>query len=277
MPDSQAETIAALQDRARTIRRHVIRLLGNSIGGHYGGSLSAADVLAVLYFDVMNYRPTEPEWPVRDRFILSKGHAAVAYCSALAQAGFYPLEELFETYNTLGSPYAMHCDMTRIPGCDFSAGALGHGLSVGVGLALAARITGRPSRVFVLTGDADMQEGSTWEAALSAAQYQLGNLCCIVDRNRCGSDGRTEELMALEPVREKWSAFNWETIAIDGHDAAQIRAALQDLPSGAGRPRMVLAETIKGKGVSFMEDRPEWHYGVCTPEQTEAALNELGG
>ena len=267
--------IEALQQRAKQMRRYVIEVLGGSTGGHYGGALSAADLLSVLYFDTMRYKVDTPRWPDRDRFILSKGHVAVVYCSALSMAGFFPYEHIRASYNALGSPYAMHCDMTKIVGCDFSAGSLGHGLSAGVGMALAGKIDDKAFRVFVMIGDADLQEGSTWEAAMSAAQYKLDNLCCIVDRNRIGVDGYTEELMGVEPVKDKWISFNWDVRSIDGHDIGQILTAFSDLPDGSGRPRVILANTVKGKGVSFMEDRHQWHYGVCTPEQTKKALEEL--
>jgi len=260
---------------AQQLRRDVITVLGGSTGGHYGGALSAADILSVLYFDIMKYRADQPDWPDRDRFVLSKGHVAVVYCAALARAGFCRFEDVCTRYNALGSPFAMHCDMTKIVGCDFSAGSLGHGLSAGVGMALAGKIDARNHRVFVMIGDADLQEGSTWEAAMSAAQYRLDNLCCIIDRNRIGVDGYTEALMGVEPVADKWASFNWEVRSIDGHDIGQIRTALKDVPDGSGRPRAVLAHTVKGKGVSFMEDRHEWHYGACTPEQTQQALAEL--
>jgi transketolase len=265
----------ALRQRAKQLRRQVIEVLGDSTGGHYGGALSAADILAVLYFDILKYRPDEPCWPDRDRFILSKGHVAVVYCAALSMAGFFPYDDLRTTYNALGSPYAMHCDMTKIKGCDFSAGSLGHGLAPGVGMALAGKIDARAYRVFVMIGDADLQEGSTWEAVMAAAHYKLDNLCCIVDRNRICVDGPTEDIMALEPVTDKWRSFNWQVRDIDGHDVGQIRDALLQVPDGSGRPRMVLGNTVKGKGVSFMEDRPEWHYGTCTPEMTQAALDDI--
>ena len=267
--------IEALQQRANQLRRYVIEILGGSTGGHYGGALSAADILSVLYFDTMRYRADAPLWPDRDRFILSKGHVAVVYCSALSMAGFFPYKDIQGHCNTLGSPYAMHCDMTKIVGCDFSAGSLGHGLSAGVGMALAGKIDAKDYRVFVMIGDADMQEGSTWEAAMSAAQYKLDNLCCVVDRNRIGVDGFTEDLMGVEPIQDKWTSFNWEVRSIDGHDIGQIVTALGDLPGSSGRPRVILANTVKGKGVSFMEDRHEWHYAACTPEQTRQALEEL--
>jgi len=267
--------IETLQERARQMRRYVVEILGDSTGGHYGGALSAADLLSVLYFDTMRYKPEVPRWPDRDRFVLSKGHVAVVYCSALSMAGFFPYENIRFNYNTLGSPYAMHCDMTKISGCDFSAGSLGHGLSAGVGMALSGKIDAKDFRVFVMIGDADMQEGSTWEAAMSAVQYKLDNLCCIIDRNRIGVDGYTEDLMGVEPVEDKWASFNWDVCSIDGHDIGQILGAFDGLPDGSGRPRAVLANTIKGKGVSFMEDRHQWHYGVCTPDQTRSALEEL--
>lgn len=268
--------IEMLEEKARELRRKVIEVLGNSTGGHYGGALSATDALSVLYFDIMKYRTDEPDWPDRDRFVLSKGHVAVVFCSALSMAGFFPYEDVLNDYNALGSPYAMHCDMTKIRGCDFSAGSLGHGLSAGVGMALAGKMDQKDYKVFVMIGDADLQEGSTYEAAMSASHYRLDNLCCIIDRNRICVDGPTEDIMAIEPVEDKWKSFNWEIANIDGHNIGEVRDAILNMPVGSGRPYVILANTVKGKGVSFMEDRHEWHYGKCTPEQTKAALEEIG-
>ena len=268
--------IEMLEKKARELRRKVIEVLGNSTGGHYGGALSADDALSVLYFDILKYRADEPDWPDRDRFVLSKGHVAVVFCSALAMAGFFPYEDVLNDYNALGSPYAMHCDMTKIRGCDFSAGSLGHGLSAGVGMALAGKMDQKDYRVFVMIGDADLQEGSTYEAAMSASHYRLDNLCCIVDRNRICVDGPTEDIMAIEPVEDKWKSFNWEIVTIDGHNIGEVRDAILNRPVGSGKPYAILANTVKGKGVSFMEGRHEWHYGKCTPEQTKAALEEIG-
>ena len=278
MPDrttDDATKVKELQEQAKILRRKVLEVLGNSTGGHYGGALSAADVLSVLYFDIMRYRAGESRWPDRDRFVLSKGHVAVVFCAALSMAGFFPYEDLLDDYNALGSAYAMHCDMTKIKGCDFSAGSLGHGLSAGVGMALAGKIDKKDYRVFVMIGDADLQEGSTWEAAMAASHYKLDNLCCIVDRNRICVDGHTEDIMAVEPLDKKWGAWNWQVKAIDGHNIAEIREAFLNSPAGSGRPHVLLASTIKGKGISFMEDKHEWHYGKLTPEETREALKEL--
>jgi len=268
-------TIKELDEQAKILRRKVLEVLGNSTGGHYGGALSAADVLSVMNFDILRYRSEEPRWPERDRFILSKGHVAVVYCAALSMAGFFPYEDLLETYNELGSAYAMHCDMTKIRGCDFSAGSLAHGLSAGVGMALAGKIDKKDYRTFVMIGDADLQEGSTWEASMAAAHYKLDNLCCIVDRNRICVDGHTEDIMAVDPLEDKWAAWNWEVKAIDGHNVKEIREALLNNPIDSGKPYVIISNTIKGKGISFMEGKHEWHYGKLTPEETREALKEL--
>lgn len=269
------EKISFLKQKANKIRKSVVEVLSQTSGGHFGGALSAADILAALYFEVMRINPKNPCWLDRDRFILSKGHISVAKCAALADAGFFPYEELLASYNKLGSPFGMHEDMTKITGCDMTAGSLGHGLSAGVGMALAGKHDKKDYRVFVMTGDADLQEGSTWEAIMAAAHFKLDNLVCIVDRNQIGVDGFTEELMGLEPLAQKFQDFRWQAREIDGHDMDQVVATLKAVPFAPGFPSAVIANTIKGKGVSFMENNHHWHFGVATKEQAEAALAEL--
>jgi transketolase len=269
------EKIAFLKGKAKTIRRNVVEILSQTSGGHFGGALSAADILAALYFEIMKINPQDPCWPDRDRFILSKGHVSVAKCAALAEAGYFPYQELLTTYNKLGSPFGMHEDMTKIKGCDMTAGSLGHGLSAGVGMAIAGKHDHKDYRVFVMIGDADLQEGSTWEAIMSASHFKLDNLVCIVDRNQIGVDGFTEELMALEPLGQKLKDFRWQVREIDGHNMEEVVAALKSLPLAPGCPSAIIANTIKGKGVSFMEGNHHWHFGVATKEQAEAALAEL--
>lgn len=275
METMSQERISFLKEKARTIRKGVVKVLAQSSGGHFGGALSAADLLAALYFETMKIDPKNPRWPDRDRFILSKGHVSVAKCTALADAGFFPFEDLLATYNKLGSPFGMHEDMTKIKGCDMTAGSLGHGLSAGVGMAIAGKYDKKDYRVFVMIGDADLQEGSTWEAIMSASQFKLDNLVCIVDRNQIGVDGFTEELMGLEPLGQKFTDFHWAAREINGHDMELIVRTLKAIPFTEGSPSVIIANTIKGKGVSFMENNHHWHFGVANQEQTEAALAEL--
>jgi transketolase len=275
MEGSNSEKILFLKEKAKTIRKNVVQVLSDKTGGHFGGAFSAADILSALYFGVMKIDPENPSWPDRDRFILSKGHISVAKCAALADAGFFPLEELLSQYNKLGSPYGMHEDMTKIKGCDMTAGSLGHGLSAGVGMAIAGKYDRKSYRVFVMIGDADLQEGSTWEAILSASHFKLDNLVCIIDRNRMGVDGLTEDLMGLEPLSQKFKGFSWKTREINGHDMEEIVNALSAVPFSPGFPSAIIAHTIKGKGVSFMENDHQWHYGVLTKEQKETAMTEL--
>ena len=269
------EKISFLKQKAKKIRKNVVEVLSQTSGGHFGGALSAADILAALYFEVMKIDPKNPCWQDRDRFILSKGHISVAKCAALADVGYFPYEELLTSYNKLGSPYGMHEDMTKIRGCDMTAGSLGHGLSAGIGMAIAGKHDQKDYRVFVMIGDADLQEGSTWEAIMAAAHFKLDNLVCIVDRNKIGVDGFTEELMGLEPLAQKFQDFRWQVKEIDGHKMEEVVATLKAVPFAKGSPSAIIANTIKGKGVSFMESNHHWHFGVATKEQAEAALAEL--
>jgi transketolase len=269
------EKISFLKQKAKKIRKNVVEVLSQTSGGHFGGALSAADILAALYFEVMKIDPKNPCWQDRDRFILSKGHISVAKCAALADVGYFPYEELLTSYNKLGSPYGMHEDMTKIRGCDMTAGSLGHGLSAGIGMAIAGKHDKKAYRVFVMIGDADLQEGSTWEAIMAAAHFKLDNLVCIVDRNKIGVDGFTEELMGLEPLAQKFQDFRWQVKEIDGHKMEEVVATLKAVPFAKGSPSAIIANTIKGKGVSFMESNHHWHFGVATKEQAEAALAEL--
>ena len=271
-----SDLIAELSERARQIRRDTVEVLATSTGGHYGGAFSCAEILSTFIFHQLKMDPKNPEDPNRDRFILAKGHVSVAYCSALAHRGFFPYEDVLEKYNKLGSPFAMHPDMHLIPGCDMSTGSLGHGLAVSVGMALAARLDGRKHHIYVMMGDADMQEGSTWEAANSAGKYKLDNLTVVVDRNMITMDGFTEELMPLEPAQEKWRSFNWAAREIDGHNLEEILESMANLPLEKGRPSVIIAKTVKGKGVSFLENRHQSHFIKLTPEQTEQCFKEIG-
>lgn len=243
---------------------------------HIGTCLSMADLLAVLYTDVLRVNTKEPLWIDRDRFILSKGHGAAIVYAALAERGFFPAERL-DTYCQDGSPFAGHITHHGVPGVEVSTGSLGHGLSIGCGMALAGKRDGRPYKVFVMLSDGECDEGSIWEAILFAAHHRLDNLVAIIDYNKIQSFGRIEEVLALEPFADKWQAFGWHVREIDGHDHGQIKDALARLPAEPGTPTVVLAHTIKGKGVSFMEDRLAWHYKSPDAGQLADALAELAG
>jgi len=242
--------------------------------GHPGGSLSAADIVTALYFKIMRHNPQNPQWSGRDRFILSKGHAAPILYAALAESGYFPVEEL-ATLRKLGSRLQGHADRNLTPGVEMSSGSLGMGLSFGIGVALAARLDYRDYCTYVLLSDGECEEGQTWEAALSAAQFKLDNLVAIVDCNRMQLSGWTRDIMTLEPLNRKWQAFGWYTIDIDGHDFNQILAALQEAQKIKTKPTVIIAHTIKGKGVSFMENNVKFHGKAPTPEEAERALKEL--
>ncbi len=262
--------IADLRETARQIRVNVLRIAGMS-DCHTGGSLSIADLLAGLYFHAMRVDPKQPDWDGRDYFVLSKGHCVPALDAALALRGFFPVEAL-TTHLEPGSIISGHACAHLTPGIDASTGSLGHGLSVGLGIALGVRIDRGANRVFVMLGDGELQEGSNWEAAMAAAHHKADPLVAIVDRNHYQT-GPTEDMMALEPLAEKWTAFGWAVRCIDGHDMEQIVEALDALPFEPGRPSLILADTVKGKGVSFIETHHMAHFNA---EQLEAALAEVG-
>jgi len=263
---------ATLRERALAIRRHVLDMAASPEGTHAGGSLSAADILAVLFFSTLRLRPEEPRWPDRDHFVLSKGHASAALYAALAELGMLPVEEL-ATYARSGSRLAGH-PLRGLPGVEFPTGSLGHGLSLGVGLALAARLDGRPSRTFVLAGDGELQEGSCWEAIMSASHLKLDRLTAIVDRNRWQISGQTEECLSLEPLGDRWRAFGWRVLELDGHDLDALEAAFAGEPE-PGVPTVVLARTIKGRGIRFMEDRKKSHYVKLNEDLHKRAVANL--
>jgi transketolase len=269
-----AEKIQNLREKARQIRRHIVSMVGAAGSGHPGGSLSAADIVTALYFDVMRLDPQRPDWPERDRFVLSKGHAAPVLYAALAERGYFPVEQL-QTLRKLGSPLQGHPDMRKVPGVEMSTGSLGQGLSAASGMALAGKLDGRDYRVFALLGDGEIQEGQIWEAAMAAAHYRLDNLTAILDYNGLQIDGPVGEVMSPEPVVDKWRAFGWEVQEIDGHDMEQILAAVTRAGEVRGKPSIIIANTVKGKGVSFMENEAGWHGSAPKPEQVEQALAEL--
>jgi transketolase len=272
---SAPERVQEVRDRAALVRRETIRLVGIAGSGHYSSVFSCAELMGALYSGVMRIAE-DPEWPERDRLILSKGHVAVGLYPLLAQRGYFPADWL-ESYTRLGSPLGDHPDMRRIPGVDFSSGSLGHGLSVGVGMAQAARIRGYDeSRVWVMLGDQELNEGQVWEAAGSASHFRLGNVVAIVDANQMGLDGTTEETMSVEPIGGRFEAFGWEVTEIDGHDPEAILAAADALPPATGeRPQCILARTVKGQGVSYMELSRTWHIGYLDPEDAAAATKEI--
>ncbi len=260
---------------AKRIRRLSLEMVHGANASHIGGSLSMTDLLAVLYTDVLRVRPEEPVWAARDRFILSKGHSCAALYATLALRGFFLLEEL-RMFGQNGSRLMTHIT-DKVPGVEFSTGSLGHGLGFGCGKAVAAKRTGQPWRVFVMLSDGELDEGSNWEAILFAPQHQLDNLVAVVDYNKIQSLGSVSEVMELAPLADKFRAFRWAVREVDGHDHAAIRAALTTLPWEPGRPNCLVAHTVKGKGVAFMEDRLEWHYRSPDAAQLDAALAGLGG
>jgi transketolase len=260
--------------KANDLRRELVRMFGKAGGGHFGGSLSAAEIMAALYFDVLHLRPRQPQWPDRDRFVLSKGHAAPAMYAALCDLGYFPREVLDE-FEGPGNPLTMHPNMRKVPGVEASTGSMGHGLPIGVGICLGARLDNRSYRTFVLMGDGETQEGSVWEAVMCAAHYRLDNLTAIVDRNCLSCDGVIADLQRQEPFAARWQAFGWASREIDGHAVGEVAAALRTVPFEPGKPSVLIARTIKGKGISFMENVPGYHRANISPEQTQQALAEI--
>lgn len=267
--------IRFLNEKAKAIRRHIICEIGEAGSGHPGGALSAAEIFAALYFEVLRINPKEPNWEDRDRFVLSKGHVSAVYYAALAERGYFPVEEL-KNYKKPWGKFPGHPDMKKLPGIDMTTGSLGQGLSVAVGMAISAKYDKKDSRVYVVMGDGEIQEGQVWEAAMAAAHYKLDNITAFVDRNGLQIDGTTEQVMGLEPLKDKWTGFGWNVIEINGHDIEQILDAVDKAKTVKGKPTMVIAKTIKGKGVSFMENRPEWHGKAPNAEQYAQAKKELG-
>lgn len=268
------ELLKKLEAHARQVRRDIWRALRAGGGGHAGGSSSAADILSALYFHRMRIRPKEPDWPDRDRFVLSKGHANAALGAILAQAGFID-DAIIDRFYGFESPFGMHPDI-KVAGVEMCTGALGHGLAVGMGMALGARIQKKDFHSFVMLGDAELHEGSNWEAAMAAAHYGLGNLTAIVDYNRIGQSGPIAELIDVHPLTDKWRAFGWAVREIDGHDMGEVVDALDALPVEAGRPSVLIAHTVKGKGVSFAENTYVWHSNSVNDEILASALKEIG-
>jgi len=270
----QERLIKNLEKKANIIRRYIVEMISNAEGGHIGGALSI-DIMAVLYFHILKIDPENPEWEDRDRVVLSKGHASAAWYAALTERGYFPKEELL-TFDHINSRLQGHPDMNKTPGVDMSSGSLGQGISVALGMALAARYLKKTYRTFVILGDGETQEGQVWEAAMVAANYNTDNLIAILDYNKLQLYGETNTIMNIEPVIEKWHIFGWNTIEINGHRINEIVQALEDAVKFEGKPTIVVAHTIKGKGVSFMENKVEWHSLAPTEEQAKQALKELG-
>jgi len=278
MPTADLGRLTAI---ARECRIQIIRMLTHAGSGHPGGSLSVIDILTTLLFARMRYDPKRPDWPDRDRVVLSKGHAVPALYSVMARAGYFPESQLI-TLRKLGSPLQGHPDRVMLPGIEAATGSLGQGLSMAMGMALGLRLDGRPSRVYCVLGDGETQEGQVWEAAMEAPKlgqpdHPLDNLCVILDYNKIQLDDFVKKVLDLEPVLEKWKAFGWPVLEIDGHDLAQIDKALDQAEAIKGRPTFVVAHTVKGKAVSFMENDPEWHGKAPKPQEGIRAVREILG
>jgi len=268
------DDVIELKRMANRIRQDVIEMIGEAGSGHPGGSLSAADIVTALFFNVLRHDPARPAWPQRDRFILSKGHAAPVLYSAFIEAG-YLSRDLLPTLRKLGSPLQGHPDRRFLPTLEASTGSLGNGLSIGLGYALAGRMDNLDSRVYVMLGDGESQEGQVWEAAMFAGFHKVDNLCVILDYNRQQLDNWVAKVLDIEPVVAKWQSFNFHTIEIDGHDMRQVLEAFNQARQVRGRPVIIIAHTVKGKGVSFMENNIEFHGMAPTPAQMQQALGEL--
>jgi transketolase len=276
--DANAHTLeeraAHVRARANWMRQRLLKMIVDAGQGHPGGDLSASDIVATLYFDILRIDSANPDAPDRDRFILSKGHCTGALYTALAGAGFFPEAEL-DTYLKPESRLNGHPNRVYLPGVETNTGPLGHGFPVGVGVAVAGQIDRAGYRVFVLTGDGELQEGSMWEAAMFAGHRELGNLTVIVDRNRLQQGARTEETNALEPLADKWRAFGWDVVEVDGHDVIALLKAFDDAAQPRDKPRVLIANTFKGNGVSYMRDQAGWHHGVPNADQLAQAIAEL--
>lgn len=268
-----SRSVNELERLAARIRQRLLTIIFNAGGGHTGGSLSSVDILVALYFHVMRHDPARPEWADRDRFVLSKGHSVEGYYCVLAEAGYFPVSEL-DTYGKFNSRLFGHPTM-KTPGVEVPTGALGHGLSVGVGMAIAGKRDGASYRVYVLMGDGEQDEGSIWEAAMSASHYRLENLIGIIDYNNLQISGTVDSVMRISPLAERWSSFGWQVHEVDGNNMEQLVQLLDRLPDDPERPHLVVARTVKGKGVSFMENNASWHHRLPTPQEFADAQAEL--
>ena len=269
------EKIKELEAIALKLRKHIIEMICAAASGHPGGSLSAADILTVLYFYKMKHNPHDPGWPDRDRFVMSKGHAAPVLYAALAEAGYFPTAYL-KTLRQIGSSLQGHVDMLSLPGIEMSTGSLGQGLSAANGMALAGRLDKKDYRVYCLLGDGECQEGQIWEATMTAGHHKLDKLTAILDHNKYQIDGCVSEIKGIQPIADKFKAFGWHTLSCDGHNMKSIISALETAEKNKGKPTMIVAETVKGKGVPFMEDKPcDFHGRAPTKEEADAAIEAL--
>lgn len=270
------QSIENLKAICKDVRADIVKMTAAAGSGHPGGSLSSVELLTALYFNVLNHKPEEPNWPDRDRFILSKGHVCPVLYAVMARTGYFPVEELM-TLRKFGSRLQGHPNVKVLPGLESSSGSLGQGLSIANGLALAAKLDNKSYRVYCLLGDGELQEGQIWEAMMTAAHYNLDNVCAIVDYNNLQIDGKCSEVMCLDPLIKKWESFNWHVIEIDGHDLEQVLKAYEEAAKHKGNPSVIIAHTTKGKGVSFMEDVAGWHGKAPNQEELEKALQEIYG
>lgn len=274
MIKSQCLDIKSLEERTKVIRRHVIRMLAKAGSGHPGSSLSTVDLLVALFYNKLKHNPQQPSWPDRDRFVMSKGHGCPALYAVLAEMGYFGIDKL-DTLRQFGSILQGHPCMKTTPGIEISGGSLGQGLSVGLGIALAAKLDKKDYRTYVMLGDGEIEEGQVWEAAMAASHYKADNLCAIIDQNGLQIDGFIHEIMSSYPIPDKWRGFGWHVIEINGHDYKAISSAYDEAEKIKGRPTVIVAKTIKGKGVSFMENQVDWHGKAPSKEEAERALAEL--
>ena len=275
MGDTSNVNFAVIEDRAKFIRTETVRLTKIAGAGHYSSTFSCAEILAALYYAQMRIEPSDPQWADRDRFVMSKGHAAIGLYPVLADLGYFDPSEL-DTYTRLGSNYGDHPDMKKVRGLDFSSGSLGHGLSVGLGMALAGRMTGRDYTTYVMLGDGEISEGQIWEAVIAAGHFKLGQLVILLDRNQLSIDGHTDDIMGIEPVHERFASFGWEVQRVDGHDIPAVMGAFEHLPKGVtGKPQAIVFDTIKGRGVKRMEMSLDWHVGNLVGEDYDDVMAEL--
>ena len=274
MIKSQCLDIKSLEERSKVIRRHVVRMLARAGSGHPGSSLSTVDLLVALFYNKLKHNPQQPAWPDRDRFVLSKGHGCPALYAILAERGYFGVDKL-DTLRQFGSILQGHPCMKTTPGIEISGGSLGQGLSVGLGIALAAKLDKKDYRTYVMLGDGEIEEGQVWEAAMAASHYKADNLCAIIDQNGLQIDGFIHEIMSSYPIPDKWRGFGWHVIEINGHDYKAISSAYDEAEKIKGKPTVIVAKTIKGKGVSFMENQVDWHGKAPSKEEAERALAEL--
>jgi len=268
------QEITRLNNKARQIRKRIVEVTERCGGSHIGGAMSQTDILVALYYKYLKIDPKKPKWANRDRFILSKGHGGVGHAVILGDLGFFPDKDL-DKFNKTGSPFAMHLDRMKVKGVDASTGSLAHGLAIGQGMALGARLTNKKWHTYVVMSDGEMNEGTTWEAAMSGAMFKITNLTAFVDRNMLTIDGLTEEIMGIEPFKEKWEAFGWRVVEIDGHDMKQLCDAIEKSHKEKEKPFVIIAKTVKGKGIDFMEGLPRWHYAGLDSEAAKKAMKSL--